>query len=49
MENLIIHLNEDFRPHTVVKENIGTLTTKALCKWGHFERAKPIFEILLVS
>ena len=27
----------------------GTVTIKALCKWGHFERAKPTLKMLLVS
>ena len=32
---------------TVVCDWNATLTTQALCKWGHSEWAKPVFKILL--
>ena len=34
---------------TVAEKVVNTPSTQALLKWGHFDRAKPIFKILLVS
>ena len=35
--------------HTVSENESHTLSKLALLKWGHFDRAKPIFKIPLVS
>ena len=34
---------------TVAEKVVNTPGTQALLKWGQFDRAKPIFKILLVS
>ena len=50
----VVYLNKKkdicilFREYTVMENEYGPLT-KALCKWGHFERGKPILKIMLAS
>ena len=34
---------------TVAEKMINTPSTKALLEWGHFDRAKTILKIMLVS
>ena len=35
--------------NTVAEKMVNTPSTQALLKWGHFDRAKSIFKMLLVS
>ena len=34
---------------TVAEKMVNTPSIKALLKWGHFDKAKPTFRILLAS
>ena len=36
-------------PHTVAEKMVNTPITRALMKWGHFDRAKHVLKVLLVS
>ena len=40
---------DKFVATTVAEKVANTPNTQALLKWGHFDRAKPIFQMPLVS